>query len=70
MMQVCAGCAGFCEHKASHHHREREQSAMPCSKKKTRSKENMFKRKKEQGAVPCSKIVSTLFPRKFGFALD
>jgi hypothetical protein len=26
--------------------------------------------KKEQGTKPCSKIVSTLFPRKFGFDLD
>jgi hypothetical protein len=26
--------------------------------------------KKEQGEKPCSKIVSTLFPREFGFDLD
>jgi hypothetical protein len=45
------------------HLEKREQRASPAKKA-------CRKRKKEQGASPAPKIVSTLFPRKFGFDLD
>jgi hypothetical protein len=34
------------------------------------AKRNRLQKKKEQGFRPAPKIVSTLFPRKFGFDLD
>jgi hypothetical protein len=45
------------------HLEKKRATRKPCKK-------SLPQKKKEQGASPAPKIVSTLFPRKFGFDLD
>jgi len=49
---------------------EKRAGPSPCSKRKKSRAFALLQKKKEQGFRPAPKIVSTLFPRKFGFDLD
>jgi hypothetical protein len=61
---------------------KKSRAGKPCSKerslapkkallqRKPCSKEALLQRKKSRAGSPALKIVSTLFPRKFGFDLD
>jgi hypothetical protein len=55
---------------------KKSRAGKPCSKerslapKKALLQRNLLQRKKSRAGSPALKIVSTLFPRKFGFDLD